>query len=255
MHKNYLTDWNIFFGKYGYAVDNLSLSDVLSHPSIIKNYDLIIFDNGTNTVNGDMLSYSEIRLIAEQGVPILTNGYGGWFILKLANYTNYFSYQSTSRIKVELDKQNLTIYHEPYEIEMFNASSFLFVSVTDLQYNSTFFLDDELPSLDIFANRYSDCAIGQYTGFKDNPWIFFTFIYTPSILNENGERLYINLIEFIINSHSSAGTPIKTLTQITILPNKFNDTPNKYSFTIFLKDNSSNALKNQVILIFLNGVK
>ncbi|MEM2906534.1 MAG: Ig-like domain-containing protein, partial [Candidatus Odinarchaeota archaeon] len=104
-------------------------------------------------------------------------------------------YDKTSILKVNLEDYKLNIFHTPYEIEFINQSSFLAVKITEYYYNSTIFLPAEINMLETYFYRYYDCAIGKYSGYANNPNIFFSFIYTPTILSDNGEKIYINLVE------------------------------------------------------------
>ena len=203
--------WRGFLERYEYNVSTLPVQIILSNPELLKNFDLIILDNSTNNINGDLLTVDECRLIADQEVPIIVNGFAGWLILKLSEFNLMKLYDKTSMLKVSLEDYKLNIFHTPYEIEFINQSSFLTVKITEYYYNSTIFLPAEINMLKTYFYRYSDCAMGKYSGYINNPNIFFSFIYTPTILSANGEKIYINLVECALSRSLERERTVLTL--------------------------------------------
>ena len=91
-----LPGWDDFLSSNNYEVTMIQIQKALSSPNILKDYDIIILGNSTNNGDGNMISTQEYALLANQGVPIIANGFGGWIILKLSNFLNYKLYSDIS---------------------------------------------------------------------------------------------------------------------------------------------------------------
>ncbi len=240
-------NWYNFLKNYGYNVSIQSMQIIFANPILLKNFRLIILDNTTNNLNGDRWKTEEYKLLADQKVPLIANGFGGWLILKLSGVNSMRLYDKTSYLKVNLEDYNLSIFHSPYELDFINQSSILLLKISDTYYNSTFFLPADIPMLKTYYYRYSDCAIGKYEGYSNNTNIFFSFIYDPSALSENGRRAYVNLVENALSRQI-----IKEKTFLTIISDDILFVNEEYTIIFKLIDEKGNGVNAPIRILFNN---
>ncbi|MHA1836111.1 MAG: hypothetical protein ACTSYQ_04215, partial [Candidatus Odinarchaeia archaeon] len=204
-----LTEWNNFLTQNDYNVTTLILQEVLSSPEILKNYDLIIMGNSTNNPSGSLMSKADAELIANQGVPIIATGYGGWFILNLAESQQSAKYDKISTLKIRIEDQDHPIYNIPFKLDLEDYSDFLFLTITEYYFNNSFVIDSSFSQFEAYAYILSDYTAGKFTGFENNTEIYFNFISTPRILSKNGLNFYINFIEYALGrSHERYETTL-----------------------------------------------
>ncbi|WEU40454.1 MAG: Ig-like domain-containing protein [Candidatus Odinarchaeum yellowstonii] len=242
--------WYNFLESYGYNVSIQPIQTVFATPLYLKNFNLIILDNSTNNLNGDRWKTEEYMIIADQNVPLIANGYAGWLILKLSGLNSMRIYDKTSYLKVNLEDYNLSIFHIPYELEFINQSSFLLFKISDIYYNSTFFLPSDINMLKTYFYRYTDCAIGKYEGYTNNLNIFFSFMYDPSSLSENGRRSYINLVE-----HALGKSEIREKTFIKIISEDIFFLNEEYTIIFKLTDEMGNGISALILIAFNETIK
>lgn len=239
--------WIMFLTEYKYNVTEMPLPLALITPTLLRNYDLIILDSGTNDYTGELFTKQDAELIAEQGTPIIANGFSGWLINKLSDSNESKLYDKTSSLKISLEDYTLELFHLPYELQFINQTTFLLLEISEKYYNSTFFLASNNDFLKTMCYRFPDCAIGKYSGYEDNPSIFFSFIYNPEILSINGEKLYVNLVEDALGRSNE-----RQISELNIITEADFFTEENNNISIYLSTIDKTPI-SAAINIFVNG--
>ncbi len=242
-------NWYNFLKTNRYNVSIQPIQLIFADPTLLKNFDLIILDNSTNNVNGDRWKVEEYMRLADQNVPLIANGFGGWIIIKLSGLNTIRIYDKTSYLKVNLEDYQLSVFHTPYELEFLNQSSFLLLKISDIYYNSTLFLPADIDMVKTYYYRYSDCAIGKYEGYTKNLNIFFSFTYDPSALSDNGRKAYINLVE-----EALGGSMRREKTSLTIVSEDILFVNAEYTLIFKLTDEKENGVSANILIAFNESI-
>ncbi|MHA1237957.1 MAG: hypothetical protein ACTSSJ_01705 [Candidatus Odinarchaeia archaeon] len=245
---NYYDNWRSFLANYGFQVSGLNFSTFLQNTTIASNYHLIITDHNLDNQEGTIISYTEACMIADTGTPILTLGYSGWIINKLANFTPAISVILLTSIKVYSELLTHPVYTTPYMIEYEDLGDFVYVTLTDESITNTITLNATLSdNLTVLAWYLDTAVILQYSDYPNNNNIYFSSCYDPVILNLNGKHLMINLITWIIDS-----TITKEETTLTINLPTYTHPNETFTIQVNLTDTYGTPLDNERVNVYMN---
>lgn len=248
INPSYYQDWEAVLMGFEYNLEEMNLQEFLSNPQTASVYDLIVVGSSVSDSNGNGISQNEAQVIANAGKPVLASGYGGWIILRLADFPYGFVSSAIDNIEAYDGEINHTIYNTPYNISYTENDGYNNILISDSAFNDIFTLEETTsPDLTRLGWVMSHVALARYYGCENNPDMFFFGFNNASLLNSNGQNLVANIIEWLLGySESKSETNLALELPLSAFPGDF------VRIVATLTDRNENVIEGAPIHFYVN---